>query len=127
MLADELLIGIITGILSGLLGIGGSGVMVVLAVSFIGVTQHLAQAAAMAASIPIALVGAVNLHRKKLVNYQVAFFLAIGVVLGGILGAYIANLVSGAILKKIFSIVFGCISIQMFWTARKKDDVDASS
>ena len=94
---------------------------VVLAVSFAGATQHFAQAAAMAASIPIALVGAVNLHRKKLVNVQVAFLLAIGVVAGALLGAYIANMVSGAILKKIFSVFFGLMSIQMFWTARKNN------
>lgn len=126
MITAGLLIGMITGILSGLLGIGGSGVMVVLAVSFAGATQHSAQAAAMAASIPVALIGTINLHRKKLVNYPVALFLAVGVVFGGVLGAYVANLVPGPILKKIFSLFFCLMSIQMFWTSRNdKNNTDS--
>lgn len=120
MITFGLLIGLIAGILSGLLGIGGSGVMVVFAVSLLGTAQHAAQAAAMAASIPIALMGVINLHRKKLINYQVALYLAIGIALGGMIGAYIANMTPGPVLKKIFSLFFGMMSIQMFWTARGK-------
>lgn len=119
MITLGLLIGLTTGILSGLLGIAGNGILIVLAVTFMGITQHSAQATAMAASIPIALIGAINLHRKKLVNYPVAFFLAIGFIFGGLFGSYIANMISGEILKKVFSIFFGIMSIQMYWTARK--------
>jgi uncharacterized membrane protein YfcA len=120
MITTGVLIGLVTGVLSGLLGIGGSGVMVVLSVSLMGVAQHSAQAAAVAASIPIAVIGVINFHRKKLVNYQVALYLALGVGLGSLLGAYIANLLPGPILKKIFSIFFGLMSAHMFWTTHKK-------
>lgn len=122
MLVIGVITGFVTGVLSGLLGIGGGAILVASAVSFMGVSQHMAQAAAIASTIPTAIVGVINLHRKKLVNYPVAFLLAIGVAIGGILGAYLANMLSGPTLKKIFSIFFAIMSIHMFWTSRDKKE-----
>lgn len=128
---DTLLIGLATGfttgMLSGLLGIGGSGILVVAAVSFMGLAQHSAQAAAIAASVPIAIIAVINLHRKKLVNYRVALYLAIGVAVGGAIGAYIANITPGPILKKLFSAFFGLMSVHMLWCARKEKVDSANS
>jgi uncharacterized membrane protein YfcA len=111
--------GFTTGMLSGLLGIGGSGILVVAAVSFMGLAQHSAQAAAIAATVPIAIIGVINLHRKRLVNYRVAMYLAAGIAVGGAIGAYIANVTPGPILKKLFSAFFGLMSLQMLWGARR--------
>ena len=122
MIIIGLITGFVTGALSGLLGIGGGAILVASAVSFMGVSQHMAQAAAIAATVPTAIVGVINLHRKKLVNYQVAMYLAIGVAFGGIVGAYLANLLSGPVLKKLFSVFFALMSIQMFWTSRDKKE-----
>lgn len=105
MLVIGVITGFVTGVLSGLLGIGGGAILVASAVSFMGVSQHMAQAAAIASTIPTAIVGVINLHRKKLVNYPVAFLLAIGVAIGGILGAYLANMLSGQRSKK-YSVFF---------------------
>lgn len=120
MLVIGVITGLVTGVLSGLLGIGGGAILVASAVSFMGVSQHMAQAAAIASTIPTAIVGVMNLHRKKLVNYQVAFYLAIGMAIGGVIGAYLANMLSGPTLKKIFSVFFAIMSVQMFWTSRDK-------
>lgn len=118
--------GFATGMLSGLLGIGGSGVLVVAAVSFMGLAQHSAQAAAIAASIPIAVIGVINLHRKRLVNYHVALYLAIGVAIGGAIGAYIANVTPGPILKKIFSAFFALMSMQMLLASRRNSKKEST-
>ncbi|WP_425060758.1 hypothetical protein SCACP_15050 [Sporomusa carbonis] len=112
------IIGLVTGVLSGLLGIGGGGVLVALSVTFLALTQHAAQAAAIVATIPTALVGVINLHRKRLVNYQVAGYLAIGVAAGGMVGAYLANIIPEAALRKVFSVFFAITSIQLFWSSR---------
>jgi uncharacterized membrane protein YfcA len=114
-----LAMGFASGLLSGLLGIGGSGILVVASVAFMGLAQHSAQAAAIAASIPIAAIGVLNLHRKKLVNYRVAAYLALGVAAGGAIGALIANAIPGPVLKKLFSFFFGIVSLQMLWSSRK--------
>lgn len=122
MLVIGVITGFVTGVLSGLLGIGGGAILVASAVSFMGVSQHMAQAAAIASTIPTAIAGVMNLHRKKLVNYPIAFYLAIGMAIGGVLGAYLANMLSGPTLKKIFSVFFAIMSIQMFWTSRDKKE-----
>ena len=77
-----ILIGIITGTLSGLLGIGGGAIMVVLCTSLLHVSQHVAQAVALAAIIPTSFVGAAKHHKNGLINYKVGIYLAIGGILG---------------------------------------------
>lgn len=130
MMIAAILTGVVTGILSGLLGIGGGAVFVAAAVLFLGVSQHAAQAAAIAAMIPTAVAGVIRHHRNRLINYRLAVFLAAGSAAGGFIGAYVANLTPDLLLRKIFSAFFAVMSIQMFWTSLKseqgKKDADKS-
>jgi len=115
-----ILTGLVTGVLSGLLGIGGGAILVASAVVFMGIGQHAAQAAALAAMIPTALVGVARHHRNKMINYRVIPFLAGGLMLGGVVGAYVANSISETLLRQIFSAFFAVMSVQMFWSAYKQ-------
>ncbi len=112
-----LLTGVVTGILSGLLGIGGGAIFVVAAVFFLGVPQHAAQAAAIAAMIPTALVGVVKHHRNRLIDYRYVPYLAVGIILGGMAGSYAANITADIVLRRLFSAFFALMSIQMFWSS----------
>ncbi|OOM77345.1 sulfite exporter TauE/SafE family protein [Clostridium sp. BL-8] len=114
-----ILAGVITGILSGMLGIGGGAIMVVIMISLLGVTQHIAQAAALAAIIPTAFVGAAKHHKNGLINYKVGIYLAIGGVIGSLIGANCANILSEDILCKVFSAFFAIIGIQLLITSFK--------
>lgn len=120
MIIIAILTGMITGVLSGLLGIGGGAVLVASAVVFMGIGQHAAQAAALAAMIPTALVGVAKHHRNRMINYRVIPFLAVGLMLGGVVGAYVANSISETLLRQIFSIFFAVMSVQMFWSSYKQ-------
>lgn len=123
-----ILAGVITGILSGMLGIGGGAIMVVILISLLGVTQHIAQAAALAAIIPTAFVGAAKHHKNGMIDYKVGIFLAIGGIIGSFAGAYCANILSENMLCKVFSVFFAVIGIQLlitsFKTEEKKHDLD---
>ena len=121
MIIAAILTGIVTGVLSGLLGIGGGAVFVATAVLFLGVSQHAAQAAAIAAMIPTAVVGVIRHHRNRLIHYRLAVFLAAGAMAGGVIGAYVANITPDLVLRKIFSIFFGIMSVQIFWSSLKPD------
>lgn len=121
MITVAVLTGLVTGVLSGLLGIGGGAILVASAVFFLGVPQHAAQAAAIAAMIPTAMVGVAKHHRNRLINYNLAVYLAAGILLGGVTGAYIANMISEAVLRRLFSVFFGLMSVQMFWSSFKQD------
>ncbi len=121
MIAIAILTGVVTGILSGLLGIGGGAIFVAAGVFFLGVPQHAAQAAAIAAMIPTAVVGALKHHRNRLIDYNHAPYLAVGIILGGLAGAYIANITADVVLRKLFSAFFALMSIQMFWSSYRQD------
>jgi len=114
-----ILTGIITGTLSGLLGIGGGAIMVVICTSLLHVSQHVAQAAALAAIIPTSFVGAVKHHKNGLINYKVGIFLAIGGIVGSFFGAYCANILNESVLSKVFSVFFGFIGIKLLMSSFK--------
>lgn len=120
MIMIPILTGMTTGVLSGLLGIGGGAILVASAVIFMGIGQHAAQAAALVAMLPTAMVGAAKHHRNKMIHYPVVPFLAIGLIFGGIVGAYIANSISEDLLRKLFSAFFAFMSLQMFWSSYKQ-------
>lgn len=82
-----LLIGLIAGLASGLLGVGGGIVMVPLLTSMLGMTQHSAHATSLAAIIPIASSGALTFAAANEVDYGIAILLGAGTLLGAPLGA----------------------------------------
>lgn len=97
-----LVIGLITGVLSGLLGIGGGAVLVPMMVFILGVSQHVAQGISMLVIIPTALVGVYVLHKEKLINYRAAMFLVLGSTIGALVSANFVQNVPADILKKLF-------------------------
>ena len=120
MIVIALLTGVLTGILSGLLGIGGGAIFVAAGVFFLAVPQHAAQAAAIAAMVPTAVVGVIKHHRNKLIDYRYVPYLAVGIILGGMAGAYVANITADIILRRLFSGFFAFMSVQMFWSSFKQ-------
>lgn len=94
--------GITAGILSGLLGVGGGIVMVPMMVFGLGLDQHIAQGISLVVIIPTALAGIGQLQKDKLVNYEVAAYLAIGAVAGSIISAYFVQDIPAEVLKKFF-------------------------
>ena len=95
------LIGIITGIISGM-GIGGGTVLIPVLLFCTGVSQHTAQATNLAAFIPSAL-AAVYIHiRNKRVNLRLAMLLLTGGIAGALLGSFAADSVQADVLGRIF-------------------------
>ena len=111
-----LLLGLVAGILSGLIGIGG-GIIIVPALIFLfGLTQQQAQGTTLALLVPpIGLLAAWTYYQKGLVDIRIAAFVCAGFVLGGLLGAKFAVSLSNEVLQKIFGIVLLLISIRMIF------------
>lgn len=97
-----LLIGVIAGILSGLLGVGGGLILVPAMVFFFGTSQHLAQGISLLVIIPTAISGVWQLHKSKMVDYRIAGYLSIGAVIGALCSSNIAQFIPSADLKRIF-------------------------
>lgn len=108
------LLGVGTGILSGLIGIGG-GVFIVPALVFLfGFSQQQAQGTTLALLIPpIGILAAWTYYQQGYVNLPVAGFICLGFLLGGLIGARLAIGFSNVILEKIFGVAMLLIGLKM--------------
>jgi uncharacterized protein len=100
-----LAVGLFTGVVSGLMGIGGGNVMVPASTILFGLEQHQAQGVSLLVIIPTAISGAWSHYRRGNVNVRVALLLIPGAVLGGLIGARLAQGVPSDQLRIIFGII----------------------
>ena len=107
-------LGLVAGIFSGLIGIGG-GVIIVPALIFLfGLSQHQAQGTTLALLVPpIGFLAAWQYYTQGYVNLKIAAFVCIGFFLGGLLGAKFATGLSNALLEKIFGAAMILIGLKM--------------
>jgi uncharacterized membrane protein YfcA len=118
IIITTLIIGLSAGVLSGLVGIGGGIIMVPALVFFLNYTQHQAQGTSLAVlTLPVVILGSIYYYHQcqKLgtpIDLKVVGLLAMGFLLGGLLGSKIALSVNQDQLKKFFAIV-------LFYTAFK--------
>ncbi len=86
-LVELLVVGFVAGILSGLLGVGGGLIMVPAMVLLLGLSQHAAHAASLAAIVPIALAGVLIFGQASQVDPVAGALLSLGAILGVRIGA----------------------------------------
>lgn len=112
-----LLLGCVTGTLSGLLGIGGGSLITPALIYLFGFSQHIAQGTTLALLIPpIGLLGAWTYYQQGYVNLKVGMILCIGFFLGSLLGAKLAIGIPDIVLKKMFGMMLLVIGCKMMFS-----------
>lgn len=109
-----LLLGLLAGILSGMIGIGG-GIIIVPALVFIfGLSQQQAQGTTLALMVPpIGILAAWAYYQKGFVDLKIAGLVCLGFIIGGYFGAKFAVTLSNDVLRKIFGIVLLLVAFKM--------------
>jgi uncharacterized membrane protein YfcA len=112
-----LLLGLVAGTLSGLIGIGG-GVLIVPALIFLfGLSQHQAQGTTLALLVPpIGFLAAWTYYQQGYVDLKIAALICIGFFFGGLLGAKFATKLSDIALERVFGVALLLISLKMIFT-----------
>jgi len=110
-------IGLIAGVLGGLLGVGGGFVMVPLQVLLLDVKPVRANAASLAAIVPISIAAATVYYiggsgGHPAVDLRFAGLLVVGGVLGAYAGARLAARLSGVWLARALAIVFALVGLK---------------
>jgi hypothetical protein len=114
-----LLVGLLAGIISGLVGIGGGIVIVPALIYIFAFSQHTAQGTTLALMIPpIGLLAAWQYYKQGYVDVKVAAIVAAGFILGGYFGGKLAVSFSDQVLKRIFAVVLIMIAIRMLLSAK---------
>lgn len=110
-----LILGIIAGYFSGLIGIGGGVIIVPALIILFGFSQHMAQGTTLALLIPpIGILAVMDYYKKGFVDVKSAIFICVGFVAGGYLGGRMSLGLSEPVLRKIFSLILIIIGIRMF-------------
>ncbi len=111
------ILGLVAGIASGLVGIGGGIIIVPSLVYLFKFSQHQAQGTTLALMVPpIGILAAWTYFKEGYVNIPVALLICLGFVLGGYFGAKIAAGIPDLMLKKIFGGVMVIMGLYMiFW------------
>jgi uncharacterized membrane protein YfcA len=111
-----ILLGLIAGILSGLIGIGGGVIIVPALVFLFGLTQQQAQGTTLALLVPpIGILAAWTYYRQGYVDIKIAAFICAGFFFGSLFGAKIATGLPNVVLEKIFGVALLLIAIKMIF------------
>ena len=105
--------GLVAGILSGLLGVGGGIIIVPLLVALVHLSQHQANATSLAAIVPIGAVGALTFALDGEVDLEVAGLLALGALVGAPVGARIMSRIEERPLKIMFGVLMIAVGVQL--------------
>jgi len=111
-----LLLGLVTGSFSGLIGIGGAIIIIPCLVLLFGLSQHTAQGTTLALMVPpIGLLAAWTYYKQGYVDLQIAGFICLGFFFGGLIGAELATKIPDELLRKIFGAVLLMVSLKMIF------------
>ena len=111
-------IGMLSGILSGLLGIGG-GLVMVPCMLLIGIEQKVAQGISLLCMIPTAITGVLSQAKAKNVNFKVGTIVGVSSMIFSVIGANITSYITTDSLKIGFGIFMIFVSLMMFFSNSK--------
>ena len=106
----EVLIGLISGIISGT-GMGGGTILILLLSIFMGLDQHVAQATNLVFFVPTAISAIFISLKKKIIDLRAGVVVIIVGVVGATIGAIISSKMNVNLLKKFFGIFLLIIAI----------------
>ena len=108
------LLGLMAGALSGLIGIGGGVIIVPALVFLFGLSQHQAQGTTLALLIPpIGILAAWTYYKEGYVDLRIASFIAAGFLVGSLFGAKFANTLPNVVLERVFGVALLLIALKM--------------
>ena len=114
------IIGILAGVLSGMVGVGGGILVVPALVYFLGMSQHGAQGTSLALMLPpIGILGVMNYYKAGALNWKYAAIIAIAFIVGGYFGSKLSiTYFSEAVMKKIFGVIMLIASIKLVFFSK---------
>lgn len=115
----EILVGVVSGIVSGT-GMGGGTILIFLLTFIMGIEQRVAQATNLIFFIPTSLIAIIVNIKNKNIDLKTGVIISIFGVFGAIVGANLAIHMDVNILKKCFGIFLAFIAINEIYSITKK-------
>jgi uncharacterized membrane protein YfcA len=112
-----LLVGLVVGMISGVVGIGGGVLFVPALIWLLGMNQHKAQGTSLAALLaPVGIFAFMEYYRKGNADLRVGLLLAAGFLVGGYFGAVGAQHIPELWLRRIFALTLVAVGGRMWFS-----------
>lgn len=113
-----LLIGLISGIVSGM-GIGGGTILIPALILFTTINQHQAQGINLIVFIPVAITALITHFHNKNIELKIAIPIIISGIIGSISGSLLALNIEAKTLQKIFGVFLLVMGFYQFFSKVK--------
>ena len=108
----NIIIGISSGIISGLFGAGGGLILVPIFVHYLKLSEKEARATTIFCVLPMVIISGIIYYNNNLIDWNLAIKCAIGGIVGSIIGTKLLKNLSNKILKITFIIFLIYVSIK---------------
>ncbi len=123
-----IIIGLLSGGLSGLIGIGGGVIIVPALVYFLAFSQKEAQGTSLGILLlPAGILGVIQYYKDGAIDLRVVFVVSIAFIIGNYFGSKVALSLPDKTLKKLFAVVLLVLGIKMFFFDSAKKTTPANS
>lgn len=110
------IVGLLAGMLSGLVGLGGGVIIVPALVYLLGFSQHQAQGTSLGILLlPAGIFAVVSYYKKGFIDVKVVLLLFVGFLVGGYLGSRLSLSLSEVVLKKVFAVALILIAAKVLF------------
>lgn len=107
-------IGVLAGILSGFVGVGGGVIIVPALIYVLGMSQFEAQGTSLfVLLLPVGILAVYNYYKTDQINWKFGVIISIAFVLGGFFGSKLALKLSPSVVRIIFGAIMAIVSIKM--------------
>jgi uncharacterized membrane protein YfcA len=111
-----LAVGLVSGMLSGLIGVGGGIIIVPALILVLGYSQQEAQGTSLGLLLlPVGLLAVYNYYKKGFIDIKVVLIMSAAFIIGGWLGSKLALNISQAALKRVFAVVLVAVAAKMLF------------
>ena len=121
-------VGIVAGMLSGLVGIGGGIIIVPALVLFLAFSQKMAQGTSLGILLlPVGLLGVFQYYKQGYIDMRVVVIISLAFFAGSYFGSKIALSLPQETVKKIFAVLMIIIAVKMLFFDKQKKETASTS
>ena len=111
-----ILIGLASGTLGGLVGVGGGVIIIPALVYILGFTQKEAQGTSLGILLlPVGILAVVNYYKQGYIDIKAVIIISLAFVIGGFFGSKLALSISQDTLRKVFGTLLLVLAIKMLF------------
>lgn len=117
MIAGIALVGLLSGFLGGLFGVGGGTILIPVFVHLFKMPMHRAIGTSLAVIVATAFFGALRYQFSQMVDWRVVLVASVASVGGVLLSSQLALGMNAGLLQKLFAIFLFVVALHMFFKA----------